>query len=528
MFFSGSKWSRKQVLSLTTILLLSLVLMGLRWQEIPVGSFTDDAYYVELARSLAEGLGPVLQVGPDVSVRNPDIFPVGFPLLLSPLAKVFPHSLDSLKVVPLLATILLLPICLWLPGPKADNRLRIALAAVVMLNPWVLAWSGRILSDNPFSILSLGALLFYLRLEKSDAAGLVSWLALGVLTVAALSVRTIGWAVVASLVLLLLRRRQFKRAILFGVLVVFLLGLFRWVMGSGFDFFTKAYRQQMFSQGDSSALELIWYNLTHYIGELPVLLLPVFGKPMANMFVTAGMGSFYSIAIYAIGFMLLIVVVLAIFNHWRHPLHGPRVRLFAIYLGIYALVLINFDGYPSGVQTRLLLPVLPVFVWLFFLGLGGFRRQGRHQLQILVLGLMILASLVHNGWRIVHPLGQSVAADGSGFVDPGQGARWVAENTKNTAVIMAQEPLQRHIHWQRPVVAFPGAVSAEELVATVGKYGVSYIFVGPSVHYKPHQLDERGSAVLRVLKERPEIFSPVWADVTQAVYIFERSAQGQP
>ena len=48
-----------------------------------------------------------------------------------------------------------------------------------------------------------------------------------------------------------------------------------------------------------------------------------------------------------------------------------RARLWLLYLGFYGLALVNFDGWPSGVQARLLLPVLPLLYVLLLRGLDA-------------------------------------------------------------------------------------------------------------------------------------------------------------
>ena len=160
MIPTGSKiWTLREKQFLVAIILLSVLMIAVRLNETPIGSNTDDAYYIEMARSISEGLGPVLNTGPDIVAENPDIFPVGFPFLLSPLARIFPESLMALKLVPVFFTFLLIPLCLTIGGQQTDNKARLMLTAVVMLNPWVVAWSGRVLSDSVFTIFSIAALL---------------------------------------------------------------------------------------------------------------------------------------------------------------------------------------------------------------------------------------------------------------------------------------------------------------------------------------------------------------------------------
>ena len=70
--------------------LLAVLLVWARFDEFAVGSMADDAVYAELARSIAEGRGPVLHLGLDERSVAPTTQPSGYPLLISPVAWLFP------------------------------------------------------------------------------------------------------------------------------------------------------------------------------------------------------------------------------------------------------------------------------------------------------------------------------------------------------------------------------------------------------------------------------------------------------
>ena len=78
--------------------LLAVLLVWARFDEFAVGSMADDAVYAELARSIAEGRGPVLHLGMDERSVAPTTQPSGYPLLISPVAWLFPDSLTALKL----------------------------------------------------------------------------------------------------------------------------------------------------------------------------------------------------------------------------------------------------------------------------------------------------------------------------------------------------------------------------------------------------------------------------------------------
>ncbi len=511
--------SRRTLVSLSLGLAVLTALYALRWHETPIGAVTDDAYYIEMARSVAAGLGPVIDTGPDVPATNPEIFPAGFPYLLSPLARIFPHSLTAFKAVPLMGAMLLLPLSLWLPGPGSDNRLRLMVTAVVMLNPWVVAWSGRVLSDVPFTALSLGALLLFLKLQTGTNTPRGNVLGLVVLCAVTVSVRTIGWAAVLAMSIVLLTQRRWLWAGLLPLSVVALL-LPVWLLTpNSTGLLSQGYVDQMFSHHGVPLWRFALDNLVHYLGELPVVLLPLFGNPVEAALQLLHLGILYPAMAFVTGAALLLLVGVAVLRRWRNRQDSPRISLFAIYLVIYGAVLAQFDGYPSGVQTRLLIPVLPPLVWLVLWGLRELFGSDRHAMSRLVLGLMIVAALAHNGWRIARPLRTSVEAGGHGLVDPGQGAAWIVDHTRAGDVVMVQDRLQRHIHFRRPVVGV-GAGDTEAVAAVIDTFGPEYLFIGPAVHGPPRRLDPTGMALLAVARHQPRMFQPVHDDPVEAIHIF--------
>ena len=59
------------------VVLLALLMIWARFDEFTVGSMADDAVYAELARSIAEGRGPVLHLGPGTHAVAPTTQPSG-------------------------------------------------------------------------------------------------------------------------------------------------------------------------------------------------------------------------------------------------------------------------------------------------------------------------------------------------------------------------------------------------------------------------------------------------------------------
>ena len=513
------------------------LLVSLRFDEAPVGAMTDDAVYVETARSLAEGRGPVLQVGPDAPAANPGIFPPGFPLLLAPLALARPDSLAALKAVPLLAGLLLLPLCrrLEVPGiaggPDGEAVVaRVVLPALVLLNPWVVGWAGRVLSDLPYTALSLAALLLFESWRRATRPAPGRTLLLALLAGLALLVRSVGLALLLAMALDLAAGRKWRHLLVLAVplgLTQAVLLLPGWSSGGAF---TAAYQAQLLghSDGPGARAAFVAANAAGYLRELPVALWPWFGAPLRRWGEAQGAGGLLAAAQYGAGAALLGLAAMGWRAQRRDPRTRDRSRLWLLYLGLLTLALLNFDGWPSGVQSRLLLPMMPL---LYALVLGGVlalargRVPGRERRWLAAAtALLLLGSLGHNAWRVVRPLRAAAGAGAEAWADPGAGAGWLRVHAGPDAVVMTTDPLARHVHLRLPAIGCGDTLTAPALRRRAARYGAGWLVVGPPGGALPGAAD-RARTVDTVARTEPGWFPPAWAEPggSTRIYRLERA-----
>ena len=494
---------------LLALLLAAVALIALRLDDVPVGAVTDDAYYVEMARSVAEGVGPVLVLGPERRCERPDIFPVGFPLLLAGPARMWPASLAALKIVPVLAALVLVVLAWWLPPPGSPAGLRLAIAAVTALNPWLVGWAGRILSDLPYAALALGALLVAARGCESGRDRRGEFLAAGLLAGAAIAVRTVGWSALLAIVAVLVAERRWRALpdLLVGVFAVLLP---MWLLTRTGPL-SAAYSAQMAADGGWAAWRFALDNFLGYVAQLPVLLVPIFGAPVQAVFARWHAGVLYPAAAFIAGTGLLLLAGSTCNRSWRSHPGRIRVRLAVFWILLTGAALVNFHGYPSSVQTRLLLPLLPVLAWLMLAAVWSRPQAARG-----LVAVMIAAALVHNGWRVARPMGEFLNPDGTGVVDPGRGTTHVRDVTEADEVVMTNDALQRHIHLRRPVLDLPEAPTA--LLADIAAHDVAYVLIAPAVHGTPQRLDPALQAARTALAARPDRFRPDLVDSNSAVF----------
>jgi hypothetical protein len=279
----------------------------------------------------------------------------------------------------------------------------------------------------------------------------------------------------------------------------------------------SAYGAQLLGhgRGPGGRLAFMKTNLLGYAQELPSAVLPVFGKVVAAL----GEGRFWSAFLPAAQILVTLLVVgsvlagLTVARRRGDAATRRRGRFWAIYLAFYTLALLNFDGYPSGVQLRLLLPLLPILFWYLLRAADAWR--GRPALGLL-LAALLGAALAHNAWRVARPLRDVVDAGGRGFVDPGAGAAWVLANTEPDDLILAAAPLERHIHFRRPMAA-TGAADADSLAARVARLDAALVLVGPRAGGLPRRLDPDGAALQAVLRGAPSRYPVAHEEAAEAI-----------
>ncbi|MBL8063893.1 MAG: hypothetical protein JNK32_12770, partial [Anaerolineales bacterium] len=85
----------KRTVILILFIIVSAALALLRFDSLQLGTSYDDAHYIILAESLANGQGYELINFPRPQIeRN---FPPGWPLLLAPFTVILPKNYDALK-----------------------------------------------------------------------------------------------------------------------------------------------------------------------------------------------------------------------------------------------------------------------------------------------------------------------------------------------------------------------------------------------------------------------------------------------
>jgi len=198
-----------------------------------VGLYTDDAWYVLLAKALASGAGYTLINSPSPGILP--LYPPGFPALLSlvfRLAPQFPENVAWLKAVSVVAMLGVGAVTVRYFTRERGLSLAASagLALATVLHPgFVFLATSTVMSECAFALLQWLTVVAVERTVRRGGSGAAAMS--GALASLAFLTRTVGVAVPVAAFAYLVKERRARAAAVFGVLVALLAG--SWTLYAG-------------------------------------------------------------------------------------------------------------------------------------------------------------------------------------------------------------------------------------------------------------------------------------------------------
>ncbi|MCD6311238.1 MAG: hypothetical protein J7M11_02150, partial [Elusimicrobia bacterium] len=116
-----------------------------------IGFINDDAHYVNAARWLA---------GTQTIQKRLNEFPLGYPLILTPAAKLFPQSLIIFKIFNIFLFLMMIPVLFGIFKNYLTKKELLFFLVLISLNPMTVSRSSLVMSDGAFLLISLIAFYF--------------------------------------------------------------------------------------------------------------------------------------------------------------------------------------------------------------------------------------------------------------------------------------------------------------------------------------------------------------------------------
>ena len=338
-----------------SILAVYLVLL----QAPAVGTFHDDGVYLVTAKALAENQGyRIISLPGDPPQTK---YPVLFPWLLSLVWRLnpsFPANLPWLRLIPLAATVAWLCVS-WalLRRLGASRRQANAIVLLTAMSPWVAFLSTALMSETVFALFLTAGLLWTTRACQKDGTRFDPLIA-GLLFGTAVLTRIAGIAPAAAGVVAFLGAKRWTPAAqcLLGIAVV-VVPWFWWV-----------------SHHPPAASMDAYYSATNY-ASWNIVTSYAWPEKLSVLLTNATVGGLAFTELwgpripYAVLALLLAAVALTLVccGLWRTRREPVAISMMA-YCAIHAAWV-----WPP---LRFAVPVVPLFLWLGFVGAAKPRRLG--------------------------------------------------------------------------------------------------------------------------------------------------------
>lgn len=442
---------RAQVLPIALLLIfvaafyLATLRQGHYWGD-------DFALYIHHARNLSEGL-PYMATGnipnPQVPHLGPLFYPPGYPLLLSPVYKLFGLNLTALKTATVLSFVCSLLFVFLLFRDRLPYWWNIALVACFGLNPFVWGARDEITSDLAFMLFTYGAFyvihLLYSNVPRKFAGTPVApvyALPVSVLIYMAYAVRPMGLLIAPALVLYDLGRN--RKITLFPLLTAAAVAGLAAAQGL---LLARDTRFGLFRFG----YKWLAFNTFQYVKDYRVFWLN-------------GASSLVSYAL----FLVILLVTLA--GIWFAFREGPRVYdIFAIlYMGLVI-------SYSTDVN-RYLIPLAPVFILYALLGL-------RHILQFKPvnatrIAFACLAALIVFSYGSLYAKADlSPIREGISDPDFASVCQYIQANTRPSSRFIFRKPRLLALMTDRQAAVYPLTANPADLLTFAHSIGADYLIL---------------------------------------------------
>lgn len=465
-------------------LFVGFVLGILRLDAFQVGAYYDDAWYINTATALARDLGYVRIWTPDL--RPETFLPIGYPLILSIIRRIFPDTFTPMLVFSLIAFMGALVVFSKFYQERLGNTLSWFAILLLSVHVGLLGISTMAMAESTYLLLTI---VVFVLVEREDAAKkrFLQVLLIAIVATAAYFVRSWGVALVFAIVLYLIKRKQRLSSGFVAIFFTISYALWAWrnarLGGSGASYglsFTTLIpflKDLLLNLGNTIKIQ--------WLSNLPNLFVPVLGPQVESFLGRYGLET----SLFLIGPGFVIILLIGYLRVVRE-----RVTAVEIYIPLYLGILVI-----APPDNRYWLPIFPFLLCYFikgtdviFLHLIPQRVQGKWLPYpvLLVLILMATIHLYRDVQAIVQPVRERIP-------DVAIAGNWLRQNTPQDAIVMALVPRVSYLYSGRTTVPFPDGgdgkryeiypelylLKNEETRArfyeTMALFGVDYIVVEP-------------------------------------------------
>ncbi|MBD3392148.1 MAG: hypothetical protein GF418_08725 [Chitinivibrionales bacterium] len=508
--WNGSMWLR---------VLVCVQLVILAWRFSPqLDNNGDNAVYVILSQSLTDGEGYRQMHVPGEPRES--LHPPLFPLMLA-AARALWDNLILAKIMVALFAVCATLLCYHYFKPQL-RYLTLPFLILVVTSGMLSEYSTILMSEIPYVVLSIGALLLYDRSVSRPDNRLLFWGAIAASVLPA-QVRGVGLSFTAAWIAGTLLTKRYRYAVAHAG--VYLLAFFavRAVMSSSDSYLNHLFLRNTYDpeMGYATLQEMglrVWANMGRYAGTLVrTSLMPVPGKIPPGIAKTV---STIFVGLVCVG--------------WLRTLLSGR-RLLALYVFFYFGILCLWQVQWSG--ERFVIGILPMLYAFLLLGLEAvlaffdpertqaatafFRRLAAEFPSSLsprkmraVWAVLACVAAVNLYWQIT-------AARHTGRMSPDwrnyySCADWARIHTPADAVIMSRKSELFYLRSRRKGLNYPYTHDVEKVIETMEKEGVTHV-----VHDNFGWTKTTAKYLYPAIVSHPDRFRIVYALKNPDTYVLE-------
>ncbi len=411
----------------------------------------DDAHYVVLAKSIAEGKGFRQINSPRMPMET--TFPFGFPLLLAPIIKIFGVSIAALKLVPAVCTMAAVAATYWLFALSVGRVWASVLALIVASCPLVVSFSTQLRSEALSLALTTLCLALAIGCARERDGLTVRCVILALALWFALLTRTIGVVLVLAMIPYLWFEQRNKKALFLAAMIAvtaapfLVLGQSSTPQDTNYLFRALHVEPNLEESRMLSGREMAARLAAHawrYARDLSELLLLPFAAALHRAGLTA--------VAYALALAMAALVGVGIKADFR-----TGRRLLAMFTPLYILFLLP----QPACEPRYLLPVVPMLAWFTIRGMGAVAARTQS------LFLNISPTNARNGLAALLVIGGLVGGIHTAVTKPDKlmslpevadykrAGTWIATNTPDDSIILCVKPFYMYLWAGRRTEGFP-------------------------------------------------------------------------
>ncbi len=455
----------------------------------------DFAGYIMQAENIVKGIPQsesLYVYNPENPVLGPPAYPIGFPLILSPVYALAGNSIFAFTLY--LSAFLFglgLIMAVWLRRYFSDLA-SMFLVLIVVYNPWTLNMKLEIMSEFPFTFLLL--LCIYL-FEKYAKGPFWMGIIIAVLGGLLMSVRIIGVVFPIAVLIYAIRKRFIEKdntpiskcvcGFLVGVgsIMVYLV-LNNWVFAvpqAEGGSYTGIW-------GEESLYATVLANLAYYTEQFKYFFSP-----------WGGSWNFLPLMLKAVIFSF---TLLGMIRHFFR-----RLELLDMLVILYLGVLIIYPYRHAGI--RFLFPIMPFLAFYLVRGLETVSIfPGIHKsAKAWFLGLLVLVSYLNMFWYIIQTQDQPI--DGPQNELAQEAFEYIRENTPEDALVVFVKPRVLALYTHRQAMANPKEADARSIAEMIFEYDADYVLT--------HTLIS-DQAIHDFIRSQDYICEYEWANVEYVLY----------